>query len=181
MFKGLARKAGYDAYRNRYRGEFGGRQVDLEHGDLFCSKDRQYQRFRLWFRNTPWGLLGELMPASAGHRLCKYMRSKSIGETARRDPEHYGIQPETVEREIQRGAEVIVCGHVHSPFSRDYVVDGKTGRLHVMSDWREDGAVVCVAKDGEFKLMKFDGNEFTDFNAPSEQGNYSLEMAASAD
>jgi UDP-2,3-diacylglucosamine hydrolase len=181
MFQGSARKAGYTACRNRYRGEFGGAVCDLEHGDLFCTRDRQYQRFRLWFRNVPWGLLGLFFTAKAGHRMCRYMRGKSIGETARRDPEHYGIQAEAVQREVARGAKVIVCGHVHTPFARDYVSGDNTGRLFVMSDWRDNGAVVCVVKDGQFKLMRFDGNGFSDFAAPEKQGTYSLEMAATAD
>lgn len=181
MFKGTARKAGYRTYRNRYFGEFCGTPSDLEHGDLFCTRDRVYQRFRLWFRNTPWGLLGELFSAERAHRLCKYMRSKSQGEFARRDPEHYGIQPEPVKRLVSRGARVIVCGHVHTPFSRDYAADGSTGRLYVTSDWREDGAVVCVVKGGEFKLMRFDGRDFHEFDAPEKQGIYSLELAGKAD
>lgn len=181
MFQSTAKRAGWTACRNRYRGEFGGQQCDLEHGDLFCSKDREYQRYRLWFRNVPWGLMGEFVPAARAHKFCKYLRSKSIGETARRDPEHYGIQPEPVQREILRGARVIVCGHVHTPFSRTYIGGKDVGRLFVMSDWRENGAVVCVAKAGEFKLMRFDGDRFTDFEAPEKQGIYSLEVAAAAD
>ncbi|MBZ0134982.1 MAG: metallophosphoesterase family protein [Planctomycetes bacterium] len=181
MFQGIARKAGYTACRNRYRGEFGGQICDLEHGDLFCSRDKQYQRFRLWFRNFPWGLLGCFFSEQKAHAMCRYMRSKSIGETARRDPEHYGIQAEAIQREIQRGARVIVCGHVHTPFSRAYVSGEDTGRLFVTSDWRKNGAVVCVAKDGEFKLMWFDGDKFSDFEAPDKQGTYLLEAATAAD
>jgi UDP-2,3-diacylglucosamine pyrophosphatase LpxH len=125
--------------------------------------------------------MGEFCSAEKGHALCRYMRSKSQGEFARMDPDHFGIQREPVERLVSRGAEVIVCGHVHTPFARDYAAGGNTGRLYVMSDWRENGAVVCTVKDGEFKLMKFDGDEFTEFDAPDRQGNYSLELAAAAD
>lgn len=181
MFTQTARKAGYQTFRNRYRGEFCGVKCDLEHGDLFCTRDKAYQRFRLWFRNMPWGLLGALFTEHQGHRMCKYMRSKSIGEEARKDPEHYGIQTEPVQQEVLRGARAIVCGHVHTPFSRDYVGGKDKGRLYVMSDWRDNGAVVCVAKDGEFKLMWFDGTEFTEFEAPEKQGIYSLEVATAAD
>ena len=38
-----------------------------------------------------------------------------------------------------------------------------------MSDWRPDGAVVCTVKNGQFALMKFDGEKFTPYDAPSEQ------------
>lgn len=176
-----ARKIGWHAYRNRYIGEFAGHKVDLEHGDLFCTRDREYQRFRLWFRNFPWWAFEPIVTADAGHRLCKYMRGKSKGDTARGDPDYYGIQPAAVEGVIEGGADVIVCGHVHTPFRREYASGDRKAVLQVMSDWRSDGAVVCVVKDGEFKLMKFDGNEFTDFSAPDKQGIYSLEMAASAD
>lgn len=173
-----ARELGYIAARNRYEGEFSGRRVVLEHGDLLCTRDRQYQRFRLWFRNFPWWAFEPIVSANAGHRLCKYMRGKSKGDTARGDPDYYGIQAPAVERLVRRGAEAIVCGHVHSPFIREYSSEGRTAPLYVMSDWREDGAVVCVVKDGEFQLVRFDGRDFTPFNAPAEQGVYSLEPAA---
>ncbi|MBK8207735.1 MAG: hypothetical protein IPK87_13245 [Planctomycetes bacterium] len=177
MFQGTARKAGYDTYRNRYFGEFCGVQADLEHGDLFCTRDRKYQRYRLWFRNVPWGLMGVFVPAASGHKFCQYLRSKSMGEFARRDPEYYGIQRSPVERLVFRGAKVIVCGHVHTPFSRNYQGAKDIGRLHVMSDWRENGAVVCTVKNGEYKLMRFDGENFTEFAAPESQGVYEFEMA----
>lgn len=176
-----ARKIGYQAFRNRYEGEFAGRQVSLDHGDLFCTKDCEYQRFRLWFRNFPWWAIEPLITDNAAHRLCQFFRGKSKGEGARRDPDYYGIQPEPVERLVNRGAEVIVCGHVHTPFSRDYQTGGGSGRLLVMSDWREDAAVVCVVKDGEFKLVKFDGDDFVDFKPPTKQGTYSLELAGATD
>jgi UDP-2,3-diacylglucosamine hydrolase len=177
MFTAVARRAGYSTFQNRYFGEFCGQTVDLEHGDLFCTADRQYQRYRVWFRKTPWGLLGELVPASTAHRFCLWMRSKSKGESARKDPEHFGIQPGAVQRMVTRGARQIVCGHVHTPFSRNYTGNKEVGRLHVMSDWRENGAVVCTVKEGEFKLMWFDGESFAPFDAPEKQGIYQLEMA----
>lgn len=163
-----ARRVGYKAFKNVYEGEFGGRRVALQHGDLLCSSDREYQRFRLWFQNIPWWIL-QYTIASQGHKMARYFRSKSTGETARKNPSRHGIQAKPVERLIRRGAEVLVCGHVHMPFSREYSSGEKKGRLLVMSDWRQDGAVVCVAKNREFSLMKFNGERFAPFDAPSEQ------------
>jgi len=177
MFNSSARKAGFDAYRNRYFGEFCGVAADLEHGDLFCTADRQYQRYRLWFRNVPWGLLGALVSAQTSHRFSRWLRSKSKGESARKDPDHYGIQRSPVERLVFRGARAIVCGHVHTPFSRNYQGAKNIGRLYVTSDWRDNGAVVCVVKNGEFSLKWFDGEGFTEFSAPDKQGIYQFEMA----
>jgi UDP-2,3-diacylglucosamine hydrolase len=177
MFRQEARLAGYTALRNRYFGEFCGQPAALEHGDLLCTGDRQYQRFRFWFRHTPWRMMAPFFSADTAHALCRYVRSKSMGETARMDPDHYGIQREPVERLVFRGAKVIVCGHVHTPFSRNYQGAKDIGRLHVTSDWRDNGAVVCVAKNGEFKLMWFDGDGFSEFDAPEKQGIYKLEMA----
>ncbi|MCB9894060.1 MAG: metallophosphoesterase [Planctomycetes bacterium] len=176
-FAERARHIGYKAFRNRYEGEFAGVQADLEHGDLLCTQDRAYQRFRLWFRNFPWWAFDWVTTADQAHRLCLYMRSKSKGDEARNDPEHFGIQPEPVKQRVARGAKAIVAGHVHTPFSRDFVAGERVGRLFVTSDWRMNGAVVCVVKDGEFKLMHFDGEDFAPFEAPEKQGIYSLEMA----
>jgi UDP-2,3-diacylglucosamine hydrolase len=169
MFDPSARKAGFKTFRNVYRGDFCGVPVALEHGDRFCTLDRRYQRFRWWFRKIPFNTLAAMAPASACHAFARKVRSKSQGETARKNPSMFGIQPERVERHIARGAEAVVCGHVHTPLMRTHKAGGREGRLLVMSDWHDDGAVVCGVKDGEFKLMRFDGEGFQDFEAPQEQ------------
>jgi UDP-2,3-diacylglucosamine hydrolase len=161
-------KVGYQGIKNVYEGEFAGRRVALEHGDLLCTTDRKYQRFRFWFQNFPWWIL-QYTIAPQGHKIAQYFRSRSTGETARKTPSTHGIQAPPVERLIKRGAEVIVCGHVHTPFIREYSSNGRTGRLLVTSDWRGDGAVVCTVKNGVFSLVKFDGDRFLPFDAPSAQ------------
>jgi UDP-2,3-diacylglucosamine hydrolase len=165
MFDPQARKAGFRTCRNAYTGDFAGANVALEHGDRFCTLDRRYQRFRWWFRKIPFHILSAPAPAWMCHRFAQKVRSRSVGETARKNPSMFGIQPAPVQRHIARGAEVVVCGHVHTPFDRAY--DG--GRLMVMSDWTEAGGVVCVVKGGEFRLMRFDEAGFHEFDAPVEQ------------
>lgn len=165
MFHKEARQAGYIARRNLYLGEFGGVPTALEHGDRFCTLDREYQRFRWWFRKLPWRFLQTFFTEAMGHRLAQKLRTKSKGQVVRRNPSQFGVQNEPVLRLVQRGAQVVVCGHVHTPFARP---EGD-GQLLVMSDWRHDGAVVCTVKGGEFRLMKFDGNDFLPFEAPAEQ------------
>lgn len=169
LMRPQARKAGFDCRGNVYEGEFGGRCVALEHGDRFCTLDRAYQRFRWWFRKIPWWLIQRLLTAKQGHRLAQYIRRKSKGETARRNPSLFGMQAAPIQRLVARGAEIVVAGHVHFPFSREYTGGGRLGRLFVMSDWRPDEAVVCVAKDGRFELRRFNGKEFLPFDAPAEQ------------
>ncbi len=171
-FDPTAEQAGWTACQNQYAGEFCGRHVALEHGDRFCTLDRKYQRFRFWFRRLPWRLMARLTPEGAAHAFARMLRRRSVGETARKNPSKFGLQPEPVERLVLKGAEVIVCGHVHTPFSREYHAGGRSGVLHVMGDWHDDGAVVCTVKEGRFALMRFNGDAFEPFDAPSEQRLY---------
>jgi UDP-2,3-diacylglucosamine hydrolase len=173
LFSWQAPTAGWQVCRNVYEGDFCGRRVAFEHGDRFCTLDREYQRFRMWFRRLPWRFMNLLISAERGHRMAKDMRGKSKGAIARKNPSAFGIQDAPVRRLIARGAEHVVCGHVHTPFSRQYEAVGKRGVLHVMSDWHEDGAVICAVKDGEYRLMRFDGDAFTPFDAPTEQAVFS--------
>lgn len=179
LFNGQARKAGYEVHANVYEGEFCGRRVAFEHGDRFCTKDIDYQKFRRWFRKLPWDFLQLVISEKRGHKLAQNLRKKSKASVARKSVSAFGIQPEKVQRLVTRGAEVVVCGHVHSPFSRNYAGAKNVGRLMVMSDWRPDGAIVGTVKNGEFRLMKFDGNGFQPFEAPSEQNVYAHGMIPS--
>jgi UDP-2,3-diacylglucosamine hydrolase len=171
-FDPMAERAGWVSRRNRYLGEFCGRRVAMEHGDRFCTLDRNYQRFRFWFRRLPWRLMARLAPESAAHAFARMLRRRSLGETARKNPSKFGLQPQPVERLVSKGAEVIVCGHVHTPFTRQYHAGGKTGELYVTGDWHDDGAVVCTVKEGKFTLMRFNGEDFEPFDAPTEQKLY---------
>ncbi|MBX3460186.1 MAG: UDP-2,3-diacylglucosamine diphosphatase [Planctomycetes bacterium] len=178
LFSAQARQAGWRVFANRFEGDFCGTRVAFEHGDRFCTEDRQYQRFRMWFRRLPWRLLEMLINEERGHRLARNLRSRSKGHVARKNPSAFGIQRRPVERLVFRGAKVIVCGHVHTPFSRNYQGAKDIGRLHVMSDWRDDGAIVCTVKDGKFELTRFTRNGFEPFDAPSEQKTYAAAEAA---
>lgn len=178
LFSAQARKAGWRVYRNRYEGEFCGKRVAFEHGDRFCTMDKQYQRFRMWFRRLPWRFLEMIINEERGHRLARNLRSRSKGQVARKNPSAFGIQRGPIERLVFRGAKVIVCGHVHTPFSRNYQGAKDIGRLHVMSDWRPDGAIVCTVKNGEFALTRFTGTDFEPFEAPTEQRTYAAAEAA---
>lgn len=173
LFSWQAGESGWQVCRNVYEGDFCGRRVAFEHGDRFCTLDREYQRFRMWFRRLPWRLMNLMISAERGHRMAKDMRGKSKGAIARKNPSAFGIQDGPVQRLVSRGAEVIVCGHVHTPFAREYEGGGKKGTLHVMGDWHENSAVVCTVKEGRFRLMKFDGEGFKPFEAPEVQEVYS--------
>ncbi|MCC6465713.1 MAG: hypothetical protein IT463_10275 [Planctomycetes bacterium] len=172
LFDAQARQAGWQVCRNQYRGEFCGLPVALEHGDRFCSLDKGYQRFRWWFRKVPWSWLGIVLSARRGHALARYFRGKSMGETARKQPSLFGIQPQPVQTHVAAGAGHVFCGHVHTPFERNYDAAGRTGSLHVLGDWRPDGAVVAVVQDGRPRLVRFDGDKFLDFEAPNEQKTF---------
>nr|MDC1142933.1 metallophosphoesterase family protein [Planctomycetota bacterium] len=163
-----AKSVGYKSYRNVFEGEFAGVKVALEHGDRFCTLDREYQKFRCWFRKIPWGLLQLVISEKRGHKMAQGVRRKSKGETVRKQISMFGMQDAPIERLVKRGAKYVVAGHVHTPFAKPY---GESTLL-VNSDWRPDGAIVCVAKDGEFSLMKFDGDGFKPFDAPTEQKVY---------
>ncbi|MBE7492418.1 MAG: hypothetical protein HS108_11755 [Planctomycetes bacterium] len=169
MFKQEAAKAGFDARRNLWRGDFCGVPTALEHGDRFCTLDHEYQRFRWWFRRIPWRALQWFISEKRGHEIARGLRRRSKGQIVRRNPSQFGIQREPVERLMARGARVVVCGHVHSPFARSFAPHKDPCRLLVMGDWRADGAVVCTVKDGVFRLARFNGSDFEPFEAPTEQ------------
>lgn len=169
LIRPQARQAGFEVHRDLYEGEFANVRVALEHGDRFCSRDRKYQRFRWWFRKLPWWMLLGIASPSQLHRIAGGIRKRSAGTTVRKQVSVFGVQPAPIERLIRRGAEIVVGGHVHQPFTREHKSGGRTGRVLIMSDWREEGAVVCTVKDRHFELKLFDGRDFLDFEAPSAQ------------
>jgi len=112
-------------------------KIRLEHGDLLCTDDVSYQKFRKVIRNPL--LLGFLksLPLSIRQKIANGFRKKSTETKQVKSYEIMDVNAEAVEKALEH-ADLLIHGHTHRPQIHD--VHGKP-RI-VLGDWRTEQAQI---------------------------------------
>lgn len=125
----------------RARVRLGGVETLLTHGDLLCTDDRSYQRWRRVARSGAIGALARALPAPLARQLGARLRRRSAAAIARKTPAQMDVTPRGIRAAFAPGVEVVVCGHVHRQQMRRIPLgDGRAGRLYVLGAWEGDAA-----------------------------------------
>jgi UDP-2,3-diacylglucosamine hydrolase len=126
-----------------------GEPVLLMHGDLLCTDDVAYQRFRRRVRNPLakqlflWKSLGRRRAMAADYRR------KSGAATAEKPAEIMDVNQETVVRYLCRfQANRLIHGHTHRPAEHEFEVRGRPARRSVLAEWHERRGEVLVHTSG---------------------------------
>ena len=97
------------------------------------------------FRTT----LVRALPLALSDPLAQKLRSKSSRAIQQKSPSEMGIVDQAVLDCFARGADAIICGHVHTPRVQSYDTPRGKKTLFVLSDFREGG-----------KYLFWDGKSF---------------------
>ena len=130
--------------------ELYGERVLLSHGDLLCTRDEGYQKFRRitqlkWLR---WLFLR--LPLSRRQAIAHKMRGQSQMENAQKSQIIMDVTPEAVDDMLrQHGCRLIIHGHTHRPAIHDFTLDGRAARRIVLGDWFEQGSVLVCSPAGQ--------------------------------
>ncbi len=136
----------HQVFLNKFQGQLlpeittlniAGQTIRLEHGDLLCTDDVSYQRFRKIIRNPL--LLGLLRktPLSFRRQLASGFRKKSHAAQQFKSYEVMDVNPQAVERALVN-VDVLIHGHTHRPAIHTL---GTKQRI-VLGDWREHDAQI---------------------------------------
>jgi len=145
--------------------ECAGQRVVLSHGDMLCTDDARYMRFRHWTRKRWVQRLFLALPLSARLAVARRLRAGSEAGRARQlanpaaVPPTYGdAAPAAVAALLHaHGATTLVHGHTHRPARHAH---GNTVRW-VLTDWDLDGrhpraAALRLGADGFTVLPQMD-------------------------
>lgn len=114
----------------------------LTHGDLLCTRDVKYQRFRRVVRHPLTRLAFLATPLAWRQRIAHRTRNGAVASMRRKDDAIMDVEEASVAAIMARfQARLIIHGHTHRPAIHDYA-DGR--RRIVLGDWYEqDGVLVC--------------------------------------
>ena len=133
--------------------KIGNIQIRLEHGDLLCTDDVSYQKFRKIIRNPV--LLGFLksMPLSFRQKLANGFRKKSTETKQVKSYAIMDVNQHAVEQSLQ-SVDLLIHGHTHRPEIHHEF--GKT-RI-VLGDWREktsEAIILEINENAEWQFIQF--------------------------
>lgn len=130
--------------------EIHGHRVLLMHGDLLCTDDLDYQKFRTMVRNPGWQRTMLMMPFKFREFAAKKMRAQTRVATARKPSEIMDVNQQAVLATMREyDVELLVHGHTHRPAIHEFPLpNGNEGTRVVLGDWFDQGSVVRWDAEG---------------------------------
>ena len=134
--------------------ELDGEQVLLSHGDIFCSKDIGYQRFRCFMESGFTRYVFPRLPYSVRIKLSHGLRPLIRKSSIKKPKEIIDVEQNTLEQAmIDCDVQQLIHVHTHRPDVHKLQLNGETATRIVLNDWyKNDGVLVC--EKGEKKMMR---------------------------
>jgi UDP-2,3-diacylglucosamine hydrolase len=123
--------------------------IIIMHGDLLCTDDLNYLRYRKIVHSKFIQFLFLLMPLRWRREISKKMRNKSKNHMQKLDPSKMDVNQEAVKQLMSKlDAYILIHGHTHLPGIHDFMINGKQAKRIVLGAWHERGsALICSNAD----------------------------------
>jgi UDP-2,3-diacylglucosamine hydrolase len=149
---GFTRRSGCELLPDPVRVQTGSLRLLLSHGDLLCTQDERYQRFRAFTRDPATQRRFLSLPLPARRALAARARADSRAYTRGQPQRIMDVDPATVAALLRVGAaDLLIHGHTHRPAVHALEVDGHTATRIVLGDWYESGSCLALHADGSYE------------------------------
>ena len=148
--RAFARDTGCVLLKDPTMVDLAGRRTLLMHGDLLCTDDVPYQKFRRRVRNPIIQRLFLWKSLAKRRAIAADYRRKSGAATAEKTGGIMDVNQRTVEDYMRRhGTECLIHGHTHRPADHPFRLGGQEVDRFVLAEWHQDrGEVLVVSGDG---------------------------------
>ena len=135
--------------------EMFGDPVLLMHGDLLCTEDIDYQKFRKVSRDIKWQKEFLSKPLAERRIIAQNLRGASKEATGKKKEEIMDVSESEVIKMIQESSvSLLIHGHTHRPNSHSIALKKHTAKRIVLGDWDEYGWYVWMDSNS-CELNKF--------------------------
>lgn len=134
-----------------------GQRVLVMHGDLLCTADRGYQRYRRVVNDPFLQRLFVRLPRDWRRGIGREGRRRSAQQVAVRRPEIMDVEPAAVAAAFMaHDVRYLVHGHTHRPAIHELEIGGVARTRIVLGDWYEQGSVLAWSASGfELRALPF--------------------------
>jgi len=135
----------------------------LMHGDLLCTDDRAYQRFRRIIRHPLVKRLFLWRRLERRRALAQDYRRRSMAAIAGKPLAIMDVNPDAVLATLRRqDARCLIHGHTHRPADHALSLDGQPAHRLVLAEWREGrGEALMVSPSGWSRLALGSASDHT--------------------
>lgn len=125
--------------------DLNGERVLLMHGDSLCTRDVEYQEFRVRCRSPEWQRPLLDAPLEARRQIAQQLRQASKDAGSRKADDIMDVTESEVARVMrEHDCRVLIHGHTHRPARHDMDV----GTRWVLGDWEHLGWFIETTQDG---------------------------------
>ena len=125
-----------------------GKNALLMHGDLLCTNDVAYQRYRKCIYNPILQTIFLMLPLFLRQKAAKYMRGRS-GQPSK-PIESYLASEETAQKYLRQAeTDLLIHGHTHRPKIHKHEHHTRV----VLGAWENDGEILKYNENGTYKLI----------------------------
>jgi UDP-2,3-diacylglucosamine hydrolase len=147
--QGAARRDGLELLADPTVRDLFGTRTLLTHGDLLCTDDVRYQRYRARVRRPGVTRAFLALPRTVRHAIGGGLRRVSETEKRAKAPVIMDVNTGAVEETLRRHAYPrLIHGHTHRPGRHVHVVDGHVCERWVLADWYERGSYLRCDERG---------------------------------
>jgi UDP-2,3-diacylglucosamine hydrolase len=148
----FCRATGCALLKDPFLTAFDGEPTLLMHGDLLCTDDQAYQRFRRRVRNPLIQRLFLWKSLVSRRALAADYRRKSAAANAGKNEQIMDVNQSTVAEYLRRfGAARLIHGHTHRPGEHLLSLAGGQARRLVLAEWHEGRGEVLVHQSGAWR------------------------------
>ena len=147
----FCRETGCTLLRDPATVEIDGMRTLLMHGDLLCTDDRDYLRFRRRVRNPLVKRLFLWKSLDARRAIAEHYRKNSRTATAVKPEDITDASPEAAAAYLRRfRAGRLIHGHTHRPADHETTVAGGPAVRSVLAQWYPERGEILVYRAGHW-------------------------------
>ena len=132
-----------------------GERTLVTHGDLLCTMDKTYQRFRKIVRNKIIQKLFLSLPLSLRVNIANKTQNETLKSTKKKPMTIMDVEPEQVKRlMLCHESTLLIHGHTHRPAIHAVWIEGKKHRRVVLGDWCNPNPYFFICRLDDQRLIR---------------------------
>lgn len=121
----------------------------LSHGDILCTGDTEYQRYRAQVHDAAFQQQFLARPLAERKDYIEQLRSRSTMEKQGKDSAIMDVSAAAVAALLREYRYPrLIHGHTHRPDCHEHVVDGHRCERWVLGDWHQQGSALRCDEQG---------------------------------
>jgi UDP-2,3-diacylglucosamine hydrolase len=130
----------------------------ISHGDLFCTDDVRYQRWRRFARNRLIQAVFNRLPRATRERIAGGVRAGTTADMKSKPLDIMDANESAIEAAFgEHGVARLIHGHTHRPRDHRHVTGRSESVRHVLADWQPGRCEALRVDSTGVERVKLDG------------------------